>query len=600
MATVLLHKISMKKFTAKKPARPSWISVPPWFILGAFLVLAPIFIFTTVERIHRQKENATRLMLAKGAALIRSFEAGTRTGMMGMAWGSLHLQRLLTETAQQPDIAYLLVTDEAGTILAHSDLDQIGKTHGSDLDLKQASRLREASWRQLSAPDGGKVFEVYRQFTPARRPPHMHYRGMMRPAPPPEALDPLMGMRQIIFVGLDMGPVELARRQDMRHTIFMGAILLLIGFAGFVSIYLTQAYRQAKSSLSEIKALSDNVLENMPIGVLALNRIGKIASLNQTAAALLGLSPREVVSANPEEKLPSPLMDLIRELRAGERVIEREVDCPFSTGKNVPLDVMGTPLLNDEGDFLGHVVLFRDLSEIRQLKEEVARSQRLASIGKLAAGVAHEIRNPLSSIKGLATYFKERYRDVAEDQQTAEIMIQEVERLNRVIGQLLEFARPMSLQKRPTPLKTLVQQTLSMIDGDARKRGVEIAFHADPGLEQVPLDPDRIRQVLLNLFLNALEAVGDGGRLAVEIRHDEERRQVRLIVNDNGTGIDKEDLTHIFDPYFTTKPGGTGLGLAIVHKIVEAHGGEVHVKSHRGEGTSVTVSLPFHGEDAVS
>lgn len=590
----------MKKPLPRKRGRPSWISVPPWFILGAFLVLAPIFIFSTAERIHRQKENVARLMLAKGAALIRSFEAGARTGMMGMGWGHFQIQRLLTETAQQPDIAYLLVTDDNGTITAHSDLDQIGKTHGTELDLRQASRLREAAWRQISSPDGQKIFEVYRQFTPARRPMPMHHPGMMRPPVPPEFLDGAEGIRQVIFVGLDMGPVEIARRQDVRHTIFMGAILLLIGFAGFVSVYLTQAYRHARSSLSEIKALSDNVLENMPIGLLALDRGGRIASVNQAAASLLGLFPADAASATPEERLPSPLVDLVRELRSGQGVIERELDCPLSAGKSVPLEVMGTPLVNEEGEPLGHVVLFRDLTEIRQLKDEVARSQRLASIGKLAAGVAHEIRNPLSSIKGLATYFRERYREVAEDRQNAEIMIQEVDRLNRVIGQLLEFARPMSLQKRPTPLKTLVQQTLTMIEGHAREKAIEVSFRPAPGLEEVPLDPDRMRQVLLNLFLNALEAMNEGGRLRVESRKDEARRQVLLTVTDNGVGIEQGDVAHIFDPYFTTKPGGTGLGLAIVHKIVEAHGGEIHVESRPGQGTTVTLSLPAQTEDALS
>jgi two-component system sensor histidine kinase HydH len=256
------------------------------------------------------------------------------------------------------------------------------------------------------------------------------------------------------------------------------------------------------------------------------------------------------------------------------------------------LDLSASLLEGDKGDFWGFIILFRDLTEVRNLKGEIERNQRLASLGRLAAGVAHEIRNPLSSIKGFATYFRERYKDVPEDQRTAEIMVQEVDRLNRVIGQLLEFARPMTVQKRSTSLQAVIQHSLKMMEREAEGRNIRIVTTLSPGIGEVPIDPDRINQVLLNLYLNAIEAMEGGGVLSVDLSRDQDPRSVKIAVSDTGTGISKDDLGHIFDPYFTTKQSGTGLGLAIVHNILEAHQGELKVESEEGRGTTVTIRFP--------
>ncbi len=171
-------------------------------------------------------------------------------------------------------------------------------------------------------------------------------------------------------------------------------------------------------------------------------------------------------------------------------------------------------------------------------------------------------------------------------------MVQEVERLNRVIGQLLEFARPMSVQKKPTSIQTVIQHSLKMVERDAQAKNIRINTNLSPEVNEVPIDPDRINQVFLNLYLNAIEAMQDGGTLSVDLYRDEDLRHIKIAISDTGVGIKKEDLVHVFDPYFTTKQSGTGLGLAIVHKIVESHKGEVRVESEPGKGTTVTIILP--------
>lgn len=572
-----------------------WAGISLWAVTGAVLVLVLLFIYASVKDINRQKENTTRILLEKGTALIRSFEAGARTGMMGMSWGGSQVQRLLTETAKQPDVEHMLVTDMRGRILAHSDHSQIGKIYGAGLELQRFSGNRGIHWRYVTITNGSEIFEVFRQFSPVGVNFRMRRRGMASDDwcrahlyKQPGGEGPL----QIIFVGLDMKAIETARKKETFNTILITLVLLLVGSAGIVSLFLAQAYRTTKSSLQRVKAFSDNLVENMPIGLIATDRDGKIVSFNQTAETVFHLPAEEILGKKYEDALPAPLYKILDELKGGTDIFENKIECPLSGKKITPLEVIATLLQEESGDFIGYVILFRDLTQIQKLEKEIARSQRLASIGRLAAGVAHEIRNPLSSIKGFATYFGERYKDVPEDRKTAEIMVQEVERLNRVISQLLEFARPVSVKRALASIRDAVTHSLKMIERQAKEKNIKIVYAPSGGQDKALMDSDRISQVLLNLYLNAIEAMEVGGVLTVNTFKADDRDGILIEISDTGKGISKEELSHVFDPYFTSKQTGTGLGLAIVHRIVELHGGTIKIESHRGKGTKVSIFLP--------
>jgi len=582
----------------------SWMGVPPWVLIGAVAVLLPIFTFLTIENINRQKEKSIQLLLEKGAALIRSFEAGTRFGMMDMHRGGFQLQRLLTETAQQPDIVYLFVTDINGIILAHNNLEEVGKQVEHQSDLAEISTDTRTFWRQVIRPDGIRVFEVFRKFSPTRPPKGMRQgAGMMgrrfqqqqdrrKIAPAPEN-----DSNSVIFVGLDMTPILEAQKADLRHGIIMGVILLLVGFAGFMLIFILQSYRATRASLSRIKAFSDNVVEHMPIGLVALDDQRRIAAFNNTAESVLQLSHRRVIGEDAETVLPPELCTELKCPEIQNEVIEKEIDRTVGDGKIVPLEI-GASLLEDENSTsLGYVILFKDLTEVRLLRREIERSRRLASVGRLAAGVAHEIRNPLSSIKGFATYFKERYQDIPRDQQTATIMIQEVDRLNRVVSQLLEFARPVDIKPQPTNLIHLIDDSIKLVENQADQKGITIKTGISSQVPEIMIDPDRLNQVLLNLYLNAIESMDNGGELKVELSSNSETSGIDIKISDTGCGISPEDLLKIFDPYYTTKSSGTGLGLAIAHNIIEAIGGQIMVESHPDRGTTFRVTIPDPAKD---
>jgi two-component system sensor histidine kinase HydH len=533
--------------------------------------------------------------LEKGAALIRSFEAGARTGM-GMSWSGFQLQKLLTETAQQSDIRYLLVTDVNGIILAHDAPRYIGQKHGRGLNLQKISQLKTVQWRIVRDPDKKKIFEVFSKFSPVEGGPDIGRGHMMMhmwfQRGPNENRD-IFPSNPVIFVGLDMTSVEDAVRTDTRHAVIMAIVLLLVGFAGIILLFLAQNYRVTKISLSRIKAFSDNLVTNMPIGLVALDDNQRITSLNNAAGSVLKLLPDEVIGEHAEKILPAELWYLLKNLNEEKGVVEKEIDCTLHKGEMIPLEISATLLNDEEGTFLGNVVLFKDLSEVRSLRKEIARSQRLASVGRLAAGVSHEIRNPLSSIKGFATYFKERYYDVPENQQISNLMIQEVDRLNRVVGQLHEFARPITVSKKSIPIQAYLKDSLKLIERQASEANISIKTDFDSEIDEILIDPDRINQVLLNIYLNAIDSMNNGGNLTVMLAKNPKKNGIEIKVADTGTGISEGDLSHIFDPYFTTKASGTGLGLAIVHNIMEAHGGEIAIESRLGQGTGVTIFLPY-------
>ena len=242
--------------------------------------------------------------------------------------------------------------------------------------------------------------------------------------------------------------------------------------------------------------------------------------------------------------------------------------------------------------FAGAVTLFWR-RKVAGLEREVARQERLAALGTLAAGVAHEIRNPLSSIKGFATYFGAKFKAGTQDRELAEVMIGEVDRLNRVVTELLELTHPSELRLAPTSVSDLVQHALKLVEGDCRSKGIAVQLRIAE-LEALPLDPDRMLQILLNLFLNAIQAMPQGGTLTVSVQRVKDRLELR--VGDTGHGILAQDLDRIFDPYFTTKNQGTGLGLATVRTMMTAHGGQVRVTSEPGQGTQVILDLPLKGE----
>ncbi len=237
---------------------------------------------------------------------------------------------------------------------------------------------------------------------------------------------------------------------------------------------------------------------------------------------------------------------------------------------------------------------------VRELQAEVQRKEKLAAVGSLAAGVAHEIRNPLSSIKGYATYFGQLFPEGSENRASAQIMVNEVDRLNRVICDLIGLAKPSDIIRAPLQIESLLKDVAKLIAQQAEAQGVCLKICTGRALPAIMADSQRLHQALLNLCLNALQAMPDGGRLTLGAYAGQGR--LWLLVRDSGLGIAPKALSHIFDPYYTTRASGTGLGLALVQKIVDAHNGSLTVRSRvkndkRPGMTLFCISLPLGEND---
>jgi len=561
----------------------------PGMIVGATLILLLVVVVLAVQNYNREKQYMSEILTEKGAAIIRGVEAGARTGMRHMMWGDQLVQKLLEETARLPGVMYMTLLGEDGRILAHSDPQRIGDVYPREI--RGGGSAEAFAWRIVNGEDR-RAFEVYHRFQPLSPGDMMGHgrmmrrHGMMMDRRPPGSGE----RREIILAGLDVTPFEDARREDIRNTVIISAVLLLLGFGGLVSMFWAQSYRTARRTLQDTSAFADEVVSNLPVGLIATDRNGKIAFFNEAAESITGHRAAAAMGKEPDEILPSHWCGLKEHLESGEPVLEKEMECAFSDRRPVPLAVSASRIVNEEGRFVGNILILRDLGEIRRLQEEIRRQEKLAALGGLAAGVAHEIRNPLSSIKGIATYFGERAEADSEERQAAEVMVQEVDRLNRVITELLEFARPSDLRLQPVELEPLLAHSVKLVEQDARARNIELQLENDSPSPRVLLDPDRFAQCLLNLYLNAIQAMDRGGRLTVTSRTAD--GEARIEVSDNGSGIAPEHLNQIFDPYFTTKPSGTGLGLAVVHKLIEAHNGRIKVRSTPGEGTVFSITLP--------
>ena len=259
------------------------------------------------------------------------------------------------------------------------------------------------------------------------------------------------------------------------------------------------------------------------------------------------------------------------------------------------LGCSGAVLQDHKGDPFGHLIVFQDLTYYKQMEEALRRKEKLAAIGEMAAGLAHEIRNPLASLYGSIQLLQAEISLEGTQERLMGIVLKESERLDALITDFLLFAFPHVGETESIPLRELVEETLEVFKkGPHFHEGFNVDVRMDP---TVRIDGNRrqIQQILWNLLLNAAQSMSEGGEIRVEAEQTRSRAGVPSVswrVKDTGRGIAAENLTRIFDPFYTSRQGGTGLGLAIVHRIVENHGGRIHVRSDLGKGTVFEIELP--------
>jgi two-component system nitrogen regulation sensor histidine kinase GlnL len=352
----------------------------------------------------------------------------------------------------------------------------------------------------------------------------------------------------------------------------------------------------------------EGVLAGLPDAVIAVDLAGRVIFWNSGAEVITGRSARRAQGRFLKELLPADASlprHLMETLATAESRSETDGILEVGQDREVPVSVMTAPLFARDGTVEAAVAVMRDLTRLRQLEAEVRRGETLAAAGRMAVGFAHEIRNPLGAIRGAVQLLSRELAGEPKLREYTDVMLTEVDRVNRLIETLLDLGRPVKPRAVPLNLHQLLERVLLVNEESAGAHGVSLVRRYDPSLPPILGDEDRLTQVFHNLIRNALEAMREGGELTVTTRvslnalfgkmdlGQGPRSMVELLVADTGTGIPADVRAKIFDPFFTTKPSGLGLGLAVCHRILEEHHGAIQVESGRGRGTVVTCFLPI-------
>jgi PAS domain S-box-containing protein len=387
-------------------------------------------------------------------------------------------------------------------------------------------------------------------------------------------------------------------------TVEQSALQVLCGQLA-VAVENAQLFTQVQNA----RIYNETLLQNLTTGVLAVNAEGQITVFNNQAEQITGLS-REQVIDRPLNELPSPLDSLLRQtLRTGELQEQDEVILRFED-RNVIIRASSSIFHSQDGQMLGALMVLTDITAVKRLESQIRRSDRLASLGTLSAGMAHEIKNPLVSIKTFTQLLPERYQDSDFRDTFSSLIGHEIDRIDSLVNQLLRFARPAKPLLNPIHVHDVIEKSLLLVGHRLYQKEIKLSRLWNAEVDTIRADADQLEQVFLNFFLNAMDAMKQGGELIVSTdilspdewlggapEHQHKNggtpEVLRVTVRDDGEGIRSEDLAHVFDPFFTTKDYGTGLGLSVVHGIIEEHGGQIEVESELNKGTAFHILLPL-------
>ena len=403
--------------------------------------------------------------------------------------------------------------------------------------------------------------------------------------------------------------------------IFYSLVIYMATFyiVAFLSSTISEELKKKKKELiqkqadyNQLETFNRNIIQSLDSGLLTIDLDGKINFLNRPAEKILKRKEGELRNVTIYDLFPN-INDVIEE-------VKRKSSDPLSDYQRyqAPLTNVGgtrlylgfsiSPLTDPGGSLIGHTLIFQDITKIKEMEDQMKRVDKMAAVGLLAAGMAHEIRNPLASLSGSIQMLKSELTLDPSQQRLMEITLRESERLNALITDFLLFAQPPQTHKIPWEMWKIVEETIDLFThSPSFHEGIRIRRPGVRDNTQVLIDPDQMKQVFWNLLINAGQAMSDGGEIRIDLDKRNEafwgtllplptpqtgRDWVKISVTDSGQGIPPQEKEKIFEPFFTTKERGTGLGLSIVHKIVENHNGVIKVESEVGKGSTFTIFLP--------
>ncbi len=403
--------------------------------------------------------------------------------------------------------------------------------------------------------------------------------------------------------------------------IFYSLILYMAAFyiVAFLSSAISEELKKKKKELiqkqedyDQLEAFNRNIIQSLDSGLLTLGLDGRINFLNRTAEKILNRDGKDLYQTS--------IYDLFPQIHEAIEKVKRKSPDPFPPdyqrsemilshldGKKTYLGFSISPLTDPEGSLIGYTLIFQDITKFKEMEEQMKRMDKMAAIGLLAAGMAHEIRNPLASLSGSIQMLKSELDLDPSQRHLMEITLRESERLNALITDFLLFAQPPQTNRISVAIEKILNETIEMYTHSPHYReGIRVIRPTLHPPIEARIDPGQMKQVFWNLLLNASQSIADGGEIRIQIEKESDlwrgvfsekeeeggKEWVKVSFSDSGKGIDPKEKEKIFEPFYTTKEGGTGLGLSIVHKIIENHHGLIKVESQPGKGSTFTILLP--------
>jgi two-component system sensor histidine kinase PilS (NtrC family) len=416
------------------------------------------------------------------------------------------------------------------------------------------------------------------------------------------------GLSSVFYVAVMLGPDALASfggvpgngtTTDEALAICLNAAVFLV--VGFVTSSLAGRYRESqehldghRKHLSDLQAFRDLIFESVGSGLVGVDPRGRVTAFNRAAESITGFRSAEALGQPWSAIFGSGVdLDEIRETANEDQSPPRRYEFSLrrQDGRLIPVGISFWSLRAGDGEVAGLVGVCQDLSAIKQMEQRMRQADRLATVGRLSANMAHEIRNPQASMSGAVEALT---KDLPPDEgrnRLVEIVLRESGRLNHIVGAFLEYARPAPLTRIDVNLAQIIDEVLLLIEHGPLPENLKIMREYAESLP-ARVDPQQMRQAIWNLCLNAVQAMPDGGEMRVggQALGEPEREQIQIWVADSGHGIADADLPHIFEPFYSTKAGG--IGLALVYRVLQDHGGLIEARSRPGDGTTFTLTLP--------
>jgi len=411
-------------------------------------------------------------------------------------------------------------------------------------------------------------------------------------------VDVVMGRHLLTVLGLaePIQPTALEALTVLLNAAVLFAIALLAGSLAERYYLAQRSLESQRKDFSDLQAFRDLIFQSVGSGLIAVNPEGRVTAFNRAAESITGVAEREALG-QPWEALFGREVDLEEARQAvagpGGQSLRYEIRLKRRDGHEVPVGISFWSLRSGGGEAVGLIGVCQDLSSIKRMEQQVRQADRLATIGRLSANIAHEIRNPLASLSGaIEALVRELPADPVRER-LVEIVLRESERLNRIIRDFLEYARPAPMASHAVDLADLLEEVIVLVEHRSLPAELKIIREYD---EKLParVDPQQLRQAIWNLCINAVQAMPEGGELRVggRVVPGGGPPRLQLWISDTGQGIAETDLPQIFEPFFSTKAEGSGIGLALVYRVVQDHGGQIEVRSQLGTGTTFMLILP--------